>query len=87
MGLILLAKLDCMRLLGWVVATCAVAAILAGCADKPEPTPDPPPSPTTTPSATVPPLDPRSVGSEGLDIRYLGADGRIKTLKVTDFQR
>ena len=37
----------------WVgsVATIALAAVLAGCADDPEPTPDPTPSPTAPPSA------------------------------------
>ena len=76
-----------MRWLGWVVATLAVAAVLAGCADRPEPTPDPTPSPAAPPSATVRPLDRGSVGSEGLDIRYLDPDGQIKTLQVEDFPR
>ena len=35
----------------------------------------------------MPSLDPGSVGSEGLDIRYLDSDGKIKTLKVKDFPR
>ena len=75
--------LDHVRLLGWVAATIALAAVLAGCADQPEPTPDPSPSPTAPPTA----LDPGSVGSEGLDIRYLHSDGTIKVLKVKDFPR
>ena len=35
----------------------------------------------------MPPLDPTPVGSEGMDIRYLDSDGKIKTLKVKDFPR
>jgi hypothetical protein len=85
MGLILLGMIERVRLLGWVAATIALAAVLAGCADEAEPTPDPDPSPTAPPTEKVPALDQGSVGSEGLDIRYLDSDGKIKTLKVKDF--
>jgi len=85
MGFILLGMLDLVRHLGWAAATIALAGVLAGCADDPEPAPDPSPSPSAPPSAQVPSLDPGSVGSEGLDIRYLDSDGKIKTLKVKDF--
>ena len=78
--------LDLVRPLDWAaVATIALVAVLAGCADDPEPTPDPTPSPTAPPSAEVPRLDPGSVGGVGMDIRYLDSDGKIKTLKVKDF--
>ena len=87
MGFILLGMLDGVRPLGWAVATIALAAVLAGCGDGPQLTPDPTAGPTAPPSATVPTLDPGSVGSEGLDIRYLDSDGKIKTLKVKDFPR
>jgi hypothetical protein len=87
MGFILLGMLDGVRPLGWAVATIALAAVLAGCGDGPEPTPHPTPDPTAPPSPKGPRLDPGSVGSEGLDIRYLDSDGKIKTLKVKDFPR
>jgi hypothetical protein len=87
MGFILLGMLDLVRPLGWAAATIALTAMLAGCADDAEPTPDPTPSPTAPPSAEVPPLDPAAMGGEGLDIRYLDSDGKIKTLKVKDFPR
>ena len=79
--------LDLVRPLGWAVAAIALAAMLAGCADDPEPTPEPTPSPTAPPSAEVPAPELGSIGGEGLDIRYLDSDGKIKTLKVKDFPR
>ena len=85
MGFIVIGMLDHVRLLGWVAATMALAGVLAGCADEPKP--EPTPGPTAPPSAKVPAVDPGSVGSEGLDIRYLDADGKVKTLKVKDFPR
>jgi len=76
-----------MRLLGWLVAPVVLAGVLAGCADEPEPTSTPTASPTAPRRATVPALDRGSAGSEGLDIRYLDSDGKIKTLKAKDFPR
>lgn len=50
-----------------------------------------PPQDSATPAApagpTLPPLDDRSFGSTGLDIRYLDRDGTLKTLRVRDFPR
>jgi len=57
---------------------------LGGC-DRSEPA-SPPPAPTPAPSTgSVAPVSP--VGSEGLTVRYLDADGKIRTLDVENFPR
>jgi hypothetical protein len=75
-----------------VIATVGLLgmALLGGCstaADEPAPTPAPGPTSPAKPSST--PLDPDGSAAHpgGMTIRYLGKDGKIKTLPVEDFPR
>jgi hypothetical protein len=71
-------------------ALLALGALVAACSDDREPGAEATPkasehptasgSPSTAPTATV--TDP---GAGGLTIRYLDADGKIKTVRVEDF--
>lgn len=67
------------------VAAAIGAALLAfglsGC-DQSEPASPPAPVPAPSAGRSTGP-----VGSEGLTVRYLGADGKIQTLDVEDFPR
>jgi hypothetical protein len=84
-----------MRVLRLFCALVAAAALLAGCSDDAA-RPESPSTPAATaPPASAPPSaaprDPvpasTSVGSEGLTVRYLDADGKIRTLQPKDFPR
>ena len=74
-----------------VAGLVAGVAALAGCTDRSAPA-DPPASAAapSAPAASASP-DPRvgtaRAGSDGLTVRYLGPDGKIKTLPAEDFPR
>ncbi len=70
-----------MKLRRLACALLATVALAAGCSDA-EPTPAAPASPTPVPSTA-----PTAYGADGLTVRYLGADGQTKTLRVEDFPR
>jgi multidrug efflux pump subunit AcrA (membrane-fusion protein) len=71
-------------------AVLALGALVAACSDDREPgaetTPTASDQPTTSASpSTPPPATVTAAGAGGLTIRYLDADGKIKTLRVEDF--
>ena len=82
-----------MKLLGAAGLLLSATLALGGCTEPPAtaPTPAPPASApaTTSPAPTRHPLalDAGSAGSDGLTVRYRGADGGIETLPVEDFRR
>jgi hypothetical protein len=65
-------------------AVAVLAMALAGCGDPATPGPGAPSASPTTSSTITPP---GSTGSDGLTVRYLGDDGRVKTIGVEDFPR
>jgi hypothetical protein len=72
------------RLVRLGLPTVAVLALaLAGCGD-PAPAPAAPPAAPASPSV---PTFSTTAGSDGLTVRYLAADGSVKTVRVEDFPR
>ena len=73
-------------------ALLALGALVAACSDDREPgaetTPTASDKPTASASPSTPPTSTVSAaGTGGLTIRYLDADGKIKTVRVEDFPR
>ena len=79
-------------------AVVVLAVALGGCGDPAAPTPAAPPTSAPAPSTSAPSAPasspapsaralPRAVdaGSDGLTVRYLGEDGRVRTVPVEDF--
>jgi hypothetical protein len=67
-------------------AVAVLALTLAGCAEPQAPVPTAPPaSPSASPSGFAPSV--AGTGSEGMTVRYLDADGDVKTVRVEDFPR
>jgi len=77
------------------MAVVALALVgLSSCSPAAE---EPQAAPTNPESTSVPPLpatpsapprmDTSGVGTSGLNIRYLGKDGKVRTLEVKDFDR
>ena len=83
-----------MRRTSWALLAAGLAAAvaaLAGCTDTSEPAGPAPSTPAATspaPAATLPTTIPTSgAGSDGLTVRYLGPDGKVRTLPAEDFPR
>ena len=84
-----------MRLPRSAFALLAAAALLAGCGDDELP----PESPSTAPATASPapsapsartapaPAGSTSYGSDGFTVRYLGPDGKLKSLAPEDLPR
>ena len=74
-----------------VAGLVAGVAALAGCAHASVPADPPPSTPTATSPAPTPTLRTTvpisGAGSDGLTVRYLGPDGKVKTLPAEDFPR
>jgi hypothetical protein len=73
-------------------ALLALGAFVAACSDDREPgaetTPTASDQPTSSASPSTPPDSTATdAGTGGLTIRYLDADGKIKTVRVEDFPR
>ena len=72
-------------------ALLALGALVAACSDDREPGAEPTPAgsdPTASPSPSIPTTPTvTDAGTGGLTIRYLDADGKIKTVRVEDFPR
>jgi hypothetical protein len=69
-------------------AVAVLALTLGGCADPAEPVPSSPPaSPSASPSPSGLAPSVSGTGSDGLTVRYLDADGGVKTVRVEDFPR
>jgi len=66
-------------------AVTVLAMALAGCGDPATPGPGAPSTSPTASSTMAPPTS--STGSDGLTVRYLGDDGKVKTVGVEDFPR
>lgn len=62
--------------------------MMTGCGEV-ESTPEAPATPpaSSAPSAPAPTAPQADLGNDGLNIRYLDEDGKIKTLRVEDFPR
>jgi hypothetical protein len=70
----------------------ALGALVAACSDDREPRAETTPTASDHPTASASPSTPSTAtvtdtGTGGLTIRYLDADGKIKTVRVEDFLR
>ena len=68
----------------------AALAALAGCTDTSEPaapTPSTPAASAPAASTDRPSVRTSGAGSDGLTVRYLGPDGKVRTLPAEDFPR
>ena len=77
-----------------VAGLAAGVAALAGCAHPSAPADPPASTPTASASPSPAPrlgdgpaVGTAGTGSDGLTVRYLGPDGKIKTLPAEDFPR
>ena len=75
-----------MRALGWTLTAVIALGAFAGCDRASSADPAPIPAATTT-AAPLP--QPTAAGgqADGMNIRYLDQDGKIKTLEPKDFPR
>jgi ABC-type glycerol-3-phosphate transport system substrate-binding protein len=81
-----------MRVVRIAGALLALGALVAACSGDREPGADTTPTASHNPTASAGPSTPpkstvNDAESGGLTIRYLGADGKIKTVRVEDFPR
>ena len=80
-----------MKLLRLTGSLLAAGLALTGCGDAAGSSPVPATTSTGTPTptsrATPLAVPAAGAGSDGLTVRYAGADGSIKTLRVEDFHR
>jgi hypothetical protein len=73
-------------------AVLAMGALVTGCSDDRGPGAEGTPMASDKPTASASPSTPPTstvtdAGTGGLTIRYLDADGKIKTVRVEDFPR
>jgi hypothetical protein len=73
-------------------ALLALGALVAACSDDREPAANTTPAASDKPTASSTPSTPTAAtvtdaGNDGLTVRYLDADGKIKTVRVEDFPR
>ena len=73
-------------------ALLALGALVAACSDDREPAANTTPAASDKPTASSTPSTPTTAtvtdaGTGGLTVRYLDADGKIKTVRVEDFPR
>jgi len=75
--------------LPWTLAALLAALALTGCQPGEDAPPPPPPAEPAAPTESddSPAVAGQELASPGLDIRYLDADGQLKTLRVRDFPR
>ena len=73
-------------------ALLAMGALVTACSDDRRPAAESTPTASGNPTASASPSTPPTstvidAGTGGLTIRYLDADGKIKTVRVEDFPR